>query len=91
MEQVSIRQKVRSPTLQTVIMVEMFIKDHSGDYKKTQVFNNLPRKVMWSVFQVIMKYLAENNKIVYDKDGYVVYIWNPELVAKYRNRKDLRC
>ncbi|MEK6855862.1 MAG: hypothetical protein AABX66_01750, partial [Nanoarchaeota archaeon] len=53
----------RSPTLQTVLMVEKFIDTHSGAYKKTELFNNLPRKVMWQTFQVIMEYLESIHKI----------------------------
>jgi len=79
----------RSPTLQTVLMVEKFIDDTSGEYTKTQLFKNLPKKVMWQTFQVIMEYLESINKIAYDCEGYVVYIWNPELAELYRNRKDL--
>lgn len=79
----------RSPTLQTVLMVEQFIDKHSGEYKKTELFNKLPKKVMWQTFQVIMAYLEEINKIAYDNEGYVVYIWSPEIGAKYRNREDL--
>lgn len=79
----------RSPTLQTVLMVEKFIDNESGEYTKTQVFKNLPRKVMWPTFQVIMAYLESINKIAYDSEGYVVYIWSPELGQKYKNRTDL--
>ena len=79
----------RSPTLQTVLMVEKFIKDNSGEYKKTELFKNLPRKVMWQTFQVIMEYLENTLRVVYDKEGYIVYIWNPELYNKYADRKDL--
>jgi len=79
----------RSPTLQTVLMVERFIDDNSGEYKKTELFNKLPKKVMWQTFQVIMEYLESIHKIVYDRDGYVVYIWNPEFAEKMRGRKDL--
>ena len=79
----------RSPTLQTVLMVEKFIKDNSGEYKKTELFKNLPKKVMWQTFQVIMEYLESTLKIAYDNEGYVVYIWNPEFAAKYKNRSDL--
>ena len=67
----------RSPTLQTVLMVEKFIDEHSGEYKKTELFKKLPKKVMWQTFQVIMEYLEGISKIVYDKEGYVIYIWNP--------------
>lgn len=79
----------RSPTLQTVLMVEKFIDDNSGEYTKTQIFNSLPKKVMWQTFQVIMEYLESIRKIVYDKEGYIVYIWNPKLTAKLTDRKDL--
>ena len=80
----------RSPTLQTVLMVEKFIEDKSGEYKKTDLFKNLPKKVMWQTFQVIMEYLESINKIAYDNEGYVVYIWSPELGQKYRAKKDLK-
>ena len=76
----------RSPRLDTVIMVEQFIKEHSGEYKKTELFNNLPKKMMWGTFSVILQYLWDNNKIGIDKNDYVVYIWNPELAKRYINR-----
>ena len=79
----------RSPTLQTVLMVEKVIKQHSGEFKKTELFNKLPRKVMWQTFQVIIEYLESINKIVFDREGIIVYIWNPALYEKYKNRKDL--
>jgi len=82
-------QIARSPTLQTVLMVEKFIEENSGEYTKTQLFNNLPKKVMWQTFQVIMEYLESINKIVYDREGVIVYIWNPEFYEKYKNRPDL--
>jgi hypothetical protein len=79
----------RSPTLQTVLMVEKFIKDNSGEYKKTDLFKNLPKKVMWQTFQVIMEYLEENLRVAYDNEGYIVYIWNPEFVERFRNKPEL--
>lgn len=83
-------QGIRSPTLQTVLMVENFIDVNSGEFKKTELWKSLPKRVMWQTFQIIMEYLEELGKITYDKDGYVVYIWNPELISKYKNRKCLR-
>lgn len=77
----------RSPRLETVIMVEEFVKEHSGEYKKTELFYKLPKKMMWGTFNVILQYLWENNKIGIDKNDYVVYIWNPRLVEKLKNRK----
>ena len=80
----------RSPTLQTVLMVERFIDKNSGEYKKTELFNKLPKKVMWQTFQVIMEYLENSVRIVYDKEGYVVYIWNPDLYEKVKNRPAIK-
>lgn len=84
-----INDVARSPTLQTVLMVEKFIKDNSGEYKKTDLFKKLPKKVMWQTFQVIMEYLENNLHIVYDRGGYVVYIWNPKLYEKIKDKKEL--
>lgn len=79
----------RSPTLQTVLMVEKFIEEHNGEYKKTELFNNLPKKVMWQTFQVIMEYLERSYRIIIKKDGVVVYIWNPELYNKIKDRPEI--
>lgn len=80
----------RFPTLQTVLMVENFIEENSGEYKKTELWKSLPKKVMWQTFQVIMEYLEGIYKIVYDKEGYVVYIWNPEFYEKIKNRPAIK-
>lgn len=80
----------RSPTLQTVLMVEKFIDKNSGKYKKTDLFNNLPKKVMWQTFQVIIEYLKDINKIAYDNEDYLVYIWNPTLFEKLKNRPAIK-
>ncbi len=80
----------RSPTLQTVLMVEKFIDKHSGEYKKTELFNNLPKKVMWQTFQVIIEYLERSYRIITEKDGTIVYIWNPEFYEKIKNRPEIK-
>ena len=78
---------IRSPRLETVIMVERFIKEHSGKFKKTELFQKLPKKVMWGTFNVILKYLWDNNKIGIDKNGYIVYIWSPEAGKLFIDKK----
>ena len=77
----------RSPRLETVMMVEKFIKENSGEYKKTELFNKLPKKMLWGTFNVILKYLYDSNHIAIDREGFVVYIWNPELVKRFLNKK----
>ncbi|MFA4960240.1 MAG: hypothetical protein WC548_01105 [Candidatus Pacearchaeota archaeon] len=83
-------ENTRSPTLQTVLMVENFIKENSGEFKKTELFKSLPKKVMWQTFQIIINYLEENFRVAYDSEGYVVYIWNPEFYEKIKNRPPIK-
>ncbi len=78
---------IRSPRLETLIMVEEFIKENSGEFKKTELFQKLPKKMMWGTFNIALKYLYDNNKIAFDNEDYIVYIWNPQLAAKFINRK----
>lgn len=77
------------PQLDTVLMVEGFIKDNSGEFKKKSLWEHLPRKVMYQTYCIIIDYLLESGKIAMDRNGTIGWIWNPELVRKYLAREDL--
>lgn len=77
----------RSPRLETMIMVEKFIKENSGNFKKTELFNTLPKKMMWGTFNIILKYLWDNNKVGIDNKGFVIYIWSPEAGKIFIDKK----
>jgi len=78
---------VRSPTLDTVLMVEKTIDRFSGDYNRTELWKKLPKKVMWQTYLVVLDYLQDINKIAIDKMGKVAYIWNLSLAKKLSRRK----
>jgi len=78
----------RSPTLDTVLMVENTIEQYSGEYNRTKMWKKLPRKVMWQTYLVILDYLESINKIVLEQDT-VIYIWNPTLARKLRKRPEI--
>jgi len=80
----------RSPTLDTVLMVEETIEENSGEYNRTELWKNLPKKVMWQTFLVILDYLESINKIAFDKEGKIAYIWNPALAKKLSKRKEVK-
>jgi len=80
---------VRSPTLDTVLMVERFIETNSGEFNRTEIWKNLPKKVMWQTFLVILDYLENINKIAFDSQEKIAYIWNPNLAKKLKNRKEI--
>jgi len=88
---VALEKAAHYPTLQTVLMVEDFIRRHSpsGEFTKYQIWTRLPRKVMYQTYCVIFDYLLTSGKIAVDAVGKVGWIWNPELVRKYLKRRDL--
>lgn len=78
------------PRLDTVLMVEDAIREQSGEYGKFQLWRKLPRSIMYQTFLKILDYLEYSNKIAYDKEGKVGWIFSPEVYKKYISRKDLR-
>lgn len=78
------------PQLDTVLMVEEFVRKHSGEYKRKSLWQHLPKKMMYQTFCVIIDYLLYSGKIAADREGHIAWIWNPELVRKYLARPDLR-
>jgi len=83
------RNILHYPQLDTVLMVEKFIKNHSGEFKKRALWEHLPRKMMYQTFNIIFDYLQESGKIARDREGQICWIWNPELVRKYLEHEDL--
>ena len=81
---------VRSPTLDTVLMVEKTIDKYSGDCNRTELWKKLPKKVMWQTYLVVLDYLQDINKIAIDKMGKIAYIWNPSLAKKLTGRKEIK-
>ena len=84
------RKIIHYPQLDTVLMVEDFIKDHSGEYKKRSLWENLPKKMMYQTFCVVFDYLLESVKIAMDRERKIAWIWNPEGVKYYLDRPELR-
>jgi len=80
----------RSPTLDTVLMVEKTIEKNSGEFNRTELWKKLPKKVMWQTYIYILDYLEATNKIAFDKEGKVAYIWNPELLKKLLSRRPIK-
>jgi len=83
------KQVLHYPQLDTVLMVEEFIKKNSGEYKKRSLWEKLPRKTMYQTFCVIFDYLLNSNKIAVDKEGNIAWIWDPEGVKKYLAKQHL--
>lgn len=81
--------QIYQPTLETIRMVERFIEENSGEYKKKALWQHLPKKMMYQTFKNTIEYLLESNKIAIDKYGHIVWIWDPVIARKYLLRNDL--
>src|SRR3989338_11080270 len=83
------RNILRYPRLDTVLMVEEAIQKAEEYPTKAELLRSLPKKIMYQTFKTIIDYLEYSGKIFIDKDGAIIWIWNPKLVEKYMNRPDL--
>lgn len=63
-------------------MVEKTIKKYSAECGKYQLWNKLPKKMMYQTFCVILDYLQESGKIIIDKDGCIIWTYDPEGIKK---------
>ncbi len=81
---------LRYPRLDTVLMVEEFIKEHNGEFKKRKLWESLPKKMMYQTFCVVIDYLLYSGKISIDSEDKIGWIYYPKLARKYHARTDLR-
>jgi hypothetical protein len=71
-----------SPTLESVMMVEKAAKRYSQECGKYQLWKKLPRKMMYQTFLAILGYLEQSGKLIVDKEGCVIWTWDPEGVRR---------
>ena len=55
------------PQLDTILMVEKSIEEHSATYKKKALWESLPKKMKYQTFKVILNYLEYSHKIAFDR------------------------
>lgn len=56
----------RYPRLDTVLMIEEAIRKSGGDYTLRQLWQKLPKQVMWQTYLTVVDYLEHSNKIMID-------------------------
>jgi hypothetical protein len=80
---------IHYPRLDTVLMVERFIKKHDGEFKKKRLWENLPKKTMYQTYNLIIDYLLYSGKISVDAEGKIGWIYYPEKVKRDLKHKHL--
>ena len=81
-------KNAHSPTLETVLMVEETLKK-LGACTITELYRKLPRTVVYPTLKLIIAYFYAKGFVMSDKEGKIVWVYNPKLVKKYRARPDL--
>ena len=72
---------LHSPTLDSILMVEEAVQQMNYP-KKTELWKALPKKMMYQTFCRIIDYLEASGKIMTDKDGRIIWTWNPTMIKK---------
>lgn len=69
------------PRLDTIQMVEDIISEAKEINSKNKLWRALPKQVQYKTFTTILNYLEKSNKIIYDKDGTIIWVFadNPKL------------
>jgi hypothetical protein len=89
--QAKTKTSAANPTLDTIKMVEQTLSKMSEYTSKNRLWRALPRQVQYPTFKAILDYLEESNKIMYDKDGTIIWIFadNSKLKKLIRTSKSL--
>jgi len=84
----TVQKKTHSPNLDTIKMVEDVISEKHDFHTPTDLYNALPRRMQHSTFKTILDYLEKSNKIAFDKEGTVFWIFannKPGLIELEKN------
>ncbi len=89
------KQVLRFPRLDTLLMLEKFIKKHDGEFKKRALWENLPKKMMYQTFCIAIDYLLYSRKISVDAQCKIGFIYYPgklsEKIRQHLKNKELFC
>ncbi|MGI0083296.1 MAG: hypothetical protein ACREAF_02725 [Nitrosopumilaceae archaeon] len=80
------------PRLDTIQMVEEIISKEKEFGSKNKLWRTLPKQVQYKTLTTILDYLEKSNKIMYDKNGAILWIFadNPKLKKLHKASTVLR-
>ncbi len=65
-----------NPTLESIEMVEDALSGLNIYPTKHKLWRSLPRQIQYRTFNVILDYLQKSNKIVYDDNNTIVWVFS---------------
>jgi len=77
------------PNLSTIRRVELKIKRKGYFRSRNQLFLSLGKSVMYPTITTILGYLEESNKIAFNKDGSIAWVFDSSSKSKrvHKRRK----
>jgi len=69
---------------------QQYPKENDGEYKKKQLWEKLPKKMMYQTYGTIIDYLLTSGKISVDAEGKIGWIFYPEAAQKRFEKAHLR-
>ncbi|MDE1763716.1 MAG: hypothetical protein KGH88_05680 [Thaumarchaeota archaeon] len=85
------RTNASNPTLDTIRMIEQVLSKSLQYTSKNKLWRALPRQVQYPTFKAVLDYLEESNKIMYDRDGSIIWTFadNPKLKKLLKSSRSL--
>lgn len=80
-------KKTHSPNLDTIEMIEKIIEKNHDFKNITELYRALPRGVQYGTFKTVLEYLERSNKIAYDKNGSIFWIFSSNKRGSYALEK----
>ena len=80
------KEVLRFPRLDTVLMIEEDVRKAKGDLTVRQIWEGLPKKVMWQTYLATLDYLEYSGKILIEEDKHVIWIWAPRKIKKLKGK-----
>jgi hypothetical protein len=76
----------RYPRLDTVLMIEEALYTYKSELTIRQIWEKLPKQVMWQTFLTVLDYLEYSNKIRVENDKTISWIWDPKGVEEIKKK-----
>lgn len=73
------------PKLNSILMVEKEIQNSEDYPTKTELWKNLPKKMQYQTFKLILNYLEKSNKIMFEGDKIIWIFSNNKKLNKLIN------
>jgi len=78
----SIKNVLHYPKLDSILMVEKVISSSEDYPTRMQLWKSLPRQMQYQTFKLILEYLENSNKIMFDGDKIIWIFANNNKLNK---------